>query len=225
MTEEVLIAPCPICGQSALAGNDRQYSCTSCGTQVEQSQWLGVWPRNQFVFRAIGPDYRNAESELLARPFARAELAGLTGSCYTDADLEAIAAGDLSRLRPPSSTVAQVMFPQTHETCHVQINGLARAEGPSLPGGVNKVAGPADRRVLTMLDQGNLFISDQRLIFPSNTHTTIRIDRKLTGVRTFANAVAVQRKGENKATYFLGFESRSALLVTAYLQGRLDHLR
>jgi hypothetical protein len=116
------------------------------------------------------------------------------------------------------------MFPQTHETCYLQINGLTRAEGPPLPDGARQIDKPANRRDLERLDQGNLFISDQRLIFPSSTHTTIRIDRKLTGLCSYADAVALQRKGEDKATYFLGFESRDALLVAAYLRGQLTHL-
>ena len=60
------------------------------------------------------------------------------------------------------------MFPQSHETCYVQVNDLVRAEGPPLSEGVNRENNPSDRRDLTILDQGNLFISDQRLIFPSN---------------------------------------------------------
>jgi hypothetical protein len=225
VSEEVLVDPCPICSQSPLLGDGRQYTCASCGTKVEQSRWLGVWPRNRFFFRAIGADYRNAEPDLTGRPFTQATLAGLVGTCYTDADLAAIAAGDLSRIRLPSSTVAQVLFPQSPETCHLLVNSLMRAQGPALPDGVGRIRGPADRRVLRILDRGNLFISDQRLIFPSDSHTTIRIDRKLTGIRTFTDAFAVQRKGEESATYFLGCESRDAALVSAYLQGQLDHLR
>jgi hypothetical protein len=223
--EEVLIDPCPICSQSPLLRDGWQYTCASCGTKVEQSRWLGGWPRNRFFFRAIGASYRNAEPDLIDRPFTDAKLARLAGTCYTDADLAAIAAGDLSRIRLPQSTVAQVLFPQSPETCHLLVNGLLRAQGPALPNGVDGVHGPVDRRVLNVLDQGNLFISDQRLIFPSDSHTTIRIDRKLTGIRTFTDALAVQRKGEEKATYFLGCASRDATLVSAYLQGRLDHLR
>lgn len=225
MSRSVLIDPCPICGQSPLVSDDRQYTCASCGTLVKQSAWLGVWPRNRFFFQTVGADYHNVQPDLLGRPFTRAELSRLSGTCYTDADLAAIAAGDLARLRPPRSTLAQVMFPQTHETCHLLLNRLVRAEGPSLPAGVDRVPSPADRRALRTLDQGNLFISDQRLIFPSSSHTTIRIDRKLTGIRTFTDAFAVQRKGEEKATYFLECGYRDAALVVAYLQGRLNHLR
>jgi hypothetical protein len=223
--EEVLVGPCPICGQSPLRGDGRQYTCASCGTKVEQSRWLGVWSRNRFFFRAIGANYRNAEPDLVGRSFTQAELAKLAGTCYSDADLAAIAAGDFSRIRPPSSTVAQVLFPQSLETCHLLVNGLLRAQGPAIPDGVDRVHRPVDQRVLRTLDQGNLFISDQRLIFPSDSHTTIRVDRKLTGIRTFTNAFAVQRRGQEKATYFLGCKSREAALILAYLQGRLDHLR
>lgn len=222
---EILLKPCPICGHSALAGDRFLYRCASCGTQVEQKRWLGVRPRDRFFFQAVSADYRNAEADLVARPFTRAQLTELAGSCYTDTDLTALATGDFSRLHLPSSTVAEILFPQSHETCYVQVNDLVRAEGPPLSEGVARVNGPADRRNLKILDQGNLFISNQRLIFPSDTHTIVRTDRKLIGVSTFADAVAVQRKGEDKALYFLGFESRSASLVLAYLQGRLDHLQ
>jgi hypothetical protein len=144
---------------------------------------------------------------------------------YTDEDLAAIAAGDLARLRRPSSTLSQIMFPQSREMCYIQANSLARAEGPPLADGVHKTHGAADRRALRILDRGNLFVSDQRLIFPSDTPTTIRLDSKLSGVVAFRDALAVQRKGEEKATYFLGLEPWAVSLITAYLQGRLPHLR
>lgn len=225
MSEEVLLAVCPICGQAALASSDGHYACVACGTQVEQKRWLGIWPRNRFVFQKVGVGYRNVEAELIARSFTSLELAELAGTCYTDADLAAIAAGDLSRLHMPTSTIAHILFPQTSETCHIQVNNLTRAEGPPLPNGVERTSQAVDRSALNLLDQGNLFVSDQRLIFPSNTHTTIRIDRKLTGVRTFTEAIGVQRKGKGKATYFLGLQPRHVSLIAAYLQGRLGHLR
>jgi endogenous inhibitor of DNA gyrase (YacG/DUF329 family) len=225
VTEEVLISPCPICGKSALGGSTGTYACPSCGTQVQHKRWLGIRPRNQFLFTTIGADYSNLETELLGHPFTKEQLARLAGTCYTDADLAAIAAGDLGRLRLPASTLARIMFPQSHETCYIQVNGLTRAEGPPVPDGVDRIPNPVDKRNLQVLDKGNLFISDQRLIFPSSTHTTIRIDRKLTAVRTFTDAIAVQRKGEDKATYWLGTEPRHAALIVAYLQGQLQHLR
>jgi hypothetical protein len=192
---------------------------------VEQQRWLGIRARNRFIFRTMGADFSNLDADLVPRIFTKDQLAGLAGTCYTDADLAAIAAGDLKKLRLPKSTVAQIMFPQTREICYNQVNGLTRGEGPPLPDGVDRTPGPVDRRNLQTLDQGNLFISDQRFIFPSSTHTTIRIDRKLTAVRTFTNAVALQRKGEDRATYFLGTEPRHASLIVAYLQGQLQHLR
>ena len=225
MSQDVLVDPCPICGQSPLTGDGRRYVCATCRSEVERERWLGVLPRPRFTFRALGDDYRNAEADLVGRWFTRDRLKAIGGTCYTDADLQAIAAGALERIRPPGSLVAHLIFEHMHEQCYIQINHLTRAEGPPLPEGVDRVAKPADPTTLQVLDQGNLFISDQRLVFPSDTHTTIRIDRKLTGVRGFTNAFAVQRKGEGKATYFLGCESRQVGLVLAYLQGRLDHLR
>jgi endogenous inhibitor of DNA gyrase (YacG/DUF329 family) len=225
VSQEVLVAPCPICGKAAMAGREARYVCPACGTQVEQRRWLGLQPRNQFFFRTIGAEYSNLEFDLKAHPFTREQIAELAGTCYTDDDLLALASGDLARLRPPSSTLAQIMFHQAREICYVQVNGLTRAQGPPLADDVKRTDERANRRVLQPLDEGNLFVSDQRLIFPSHTHTSIRIDRKLTGVRIFLDAIAVQRKSEDKATYFLGTEPRQASLIAAYLQGRLTHLR
>lgn len=225
MSQEVLVDPCPVCGQSPLVGDSRQFTCSSCNSVVGRVLWLELLPRNRFTFRAIGADYRNAEPDLIGRSFTLADLAAITGTCYTEADLTAIAAGGLSRIRPPTSTVAHLIFEHTPEKCYIHVNNLIRAEGPPLPNGIDRVNEPDDRRGLTALDRGNLFISDQRLVFPSDTHTTIRLDRKLTGIRGFTDAFAIQRKGEDKATYFLGCGSRYAKLIVAYLQGRLDHLR
>jgi hypothetical protein len=222
---EVLMRPCPLCGEGALAGDAGTYACSSCGTRVGQRRWLSLWPRDSFFFQAIGQDYRNLEADLAERPFSVAQLAALAGTCYRDSQLEAIADGDLSHVRPPASTVAGIMFPQTHETCYIQVNGLTRAEGPPLPQGSQYTPQPVDRRTLRRLDRGNLFLSDQRLIFPSSTHTTIRIDRRLSGVHAFRDALAVQRQGEAQATYFLDMEPRHVSLVAAYLCGRLEHLR
>jgi predicted RNA-binding Zn-ribbon protein involved in translation (DUF1610 family) len=225
MNEETLIAPCPICGEAALLRSGDQFSCSSCGTEVAQRRFLAIRLGDRFIFRNIGPDYRNAETDLVGRSFTKAELAELSGTCYKDSDLEAIASGDLSSLRPPDSAVAQVIFSHSRETCLLQVNALRRANGPAISDGVRRLDHPRDNHGLELLDQGNLFISEQRLIFPSDTHTAIRIDRKLVGVCAFSNAVAVQRDGENTATYFLGFQSRTALLVAAFFQGRLEHLR
>jgi len=225
VSEDTLIDLCPICSQSPLTGDGQRYSCTSCGAVVQRKRRLGLGPRSRFTFRAVSPDYRAAEPDLVKRSFTLEELAAITGTCYTDAELSSIAAGDLSRIRPPTSTVASIIFGQSHEICRLQINGLTRAAGPPLSPGVDQVDGPVDRRRLQMLNRGNLFIGDQRLAFPGDTHTTIRVDRKLTGVRAYRDAFAVQRKGEETATYFLGCGSRQVALVVAYLQGRLDHLR
>jgi len=225
VSQEVLVDPCPICGQSPLTGDGRRYVCATCHSEVERERWLGILPRPRFVIRSLGTDYGNAEADLVGRRFTLEGLKAIGGTCYTDADLQAIAAGDLQRIRPPTSLVAHLIFEHMHEQCYIQLNRLTRAEGPPLPEGADRMAKAADPTTLQMLDRGNLFISNQRLVFSSDTHTTIRIDRKLTGVRGFTNAFAVQRKGEGQATYFLGCESRQVGLVLAYLQGRLDHLR
>ena len=68
-------------------------------------------------------------------------------------------------------------------------------------------------------------MTDSRLVFPSNTFTFIRMDRKLIGLKTFENGIAIQRKGQDFATYFVGCRAHQAALLGAYIQGRVLALR
>jgi hypothetical protein len=74
-------------------------------------------------------------------------------------------------------------------------------------------------------DHGNLFGTDKHLVLPSDSFTFIRLDRKLGGVQAFNDGVAVQRTGEDFATYFVGCYPHEAALVAAFVLGKLPALR
>jgi hypothetical protein len=224
VSELVLLDVCPICGQSPVIEIEQQYTCPVCQSVLKKKRWLGLFPTNRFVYQTIGDDYSTARSDLLGRPLTLNDLKVITSTCYTDSDLKTIAEGEPAPIHLPNSTVASLIFEHTGETCYVQLNGLTRAQGPTLPNGTGIVDRSVEKNTLTTLDRGNLYLSNQRVVFPSDTHTIIRLDRKLTGVRALTNAFAVQRKGEDYATYFVGCQSRQAVLVEAFLRGQLKHL-
>jgi hypothetical protein len=122
--------------------------------------------------------------------------------------------------------LAQVILEQLNEECFLQVNHLRRGHGVALAeGGHYWPEQPTSREGMTWQDRGNLFSTNQRLVFPSNTFTFIRLDRKLVGIQAFSDGVAVQRKGEDFATYFVGCYAHEAALVTAYVMGKLPALQ
>ena len=140
--------------------------------------------------------------------------------------MAAIASGSLETLRPVRTVLAQVILEQLNEVCHLQVNGLRRGHGKTLAeGGQYQPQQSTPREGLTWQDQGNLFCTNQRLVFPSDSFTFIRMDRKLVGIQAFTDGVAVQRKGDDYATYFVGCYAHEAALVAAYVMGKLPALQ
>jgi hypothetical protein len=145
---------------------------------------------------------------------------------YTDAQLAQIASGSLEILRPVRTVLAQVILEQLNEVCYLQVNGLRRGHGKLLAEGSHyRPEQLLPREGLIWQDQGNLFCTNQRLVFPSNSFTFIRMDRKVTGIQAFTDGVAVQRKGEDYAIYFVGCYAHEAALVAAYVMGKLPALQ
>jgi hypothetical protein len=70
-----------------------------------------------------------------------------------------------------------------------------------------------------------LFCTNQRLVFPSDSFTFIRMDRKLVGIQAYNDGVAIQRKGEDYAIYFIGCYAHEAALVAAYVMAKLPALQ
>lgn len=226
MSEQDLSGPCPICGRGELIPNGREFQCQLCGAVLQSQSVLNLLRKDTYKFVKLGDDYQIAQAGLRGRLLSRADLAALHAHIYTDAELAAFAQGDLSGLREPEGTLASIIFEQLREQCVIQVNGLRRALGPPLDPGADYVPTAAvSRSGFRWQDRGNLFATEQRLVFPSDTFTFIRMDRKLVGVRAFHDALAIQRKTEEEATYFVGCTAYQAALLAAYVQGRLPHLQ
>jgi hypothetical protein len=148
------------------------------------------------------------------------------GNVYTDEQLAEIAGGAIDDIRPVRTMLAQIILEQLKETCFLQVNGLRRGHGQPLSEGGNYIPTEAvPRQGMDLQDEGNLFCTDQRLVFPSNKFTFIRMGRKVVGVQAFTNGIAIQLKGEEVATYFVGCLPHEAALVAAYVMARVPKLQ
>ena len=223
-----LLSPCPACGRSTLVKTRQVYQCQTCGLAIKEKKpfpGFGARPA-RYVVEAIGPDFSLARPGIVGHVFSPAELKNFHENVYSDQTLADFAAGRYEGLNMPASALAQVLVEQLRETCYIQINHLCRAHGPTLTGGGSRFPqGKAPTSGLTWQDQGNLFLTDIRLVFPSDSFTFIRLDRKLVGLKTYQDGLALQRKGEDFATYFVGCGAHQASLAAAYIQGRLPTLR
>lgn len=229
MAQETLYKECPLCTQGIVVGSGRgsPYRCTHCGLTLQQRSLLGLFKKGHYGVTDFGEgNYTLARQSLKGVALPPDALKITLGNVYTDAQLAAIAQGSLEIVRPVQTVLAQVILEQLNEVCHLQVNGLRRGHGKSLAeGGRYQPQQATPREGLTWQDQGNLFCTNQRLVFPSNSFTFIRMDRKLVGVQAFTDGVAVQRKGEDYAAYFVGCYAHEAALVAAYVLGKLPALQ
>ncbi len=228
MVADTLLSPCPACEGAALAKINNVYQCNACGLTVkEKKRLLGFGSKGaQFVVQNIGDDFSIAKKGIMGRVFSLAELKNFHESVYSDQTLADFAGGNYDALNMPVSTLAQILLEQLRETCYMQINDIRRAHGPVLEEGGNRFPeGKAPTKSLTWQDEGNLFLTNIRLVFPSDSFTFIRMDRKLIGLKTYEDGLAVQRKGEDFATYFVGCGAHQASLVAAYIQGKVPTLK
>lgn len=226
MADDVLFPSCPVCEQAPLARSGSEFRCEGCGLVVKPRAFLWRRSSDRYTVRDIGEAYRLAKPGIVNRTFSRAALQRLGEHVYPDATLASIAAGNFDLIRPPSSTLAQILLEQLHETVLLQVNGLRRAHGPVLEAGANRFPqGTVPRNGLAWKDRGNLFLTNARLVFPSDTFTFIRMDRKLVAVRAFEDGLAVQRKGEGFATYFVGCGAHQSAVMAAYIQGKSPALQ
>jgi hypothetical protein len=188
---------------------------------------LGLFKKGHLAVTGFGQgDYSLAQQSLKEAALPPDALKITLGNVYTDPQLAAIAGGDLEILRPVRTVLAQVILEQLNEVCHLQVNGLRRGHGhPLAEGGRYHPEQPVPREGMAWQDRGNLFCTNQRLVFPSNSFTFIRMDRKLVGLQAFTDGVAVQRKGEDYATYFVGCYAHEAALVAAYVLAKLPALQ
>lgn len=229
MAQDTLYKECPLCTQGSVVWvqGGATYRCTRCGLTLKERSLLGLFKKGNFVVTDFGAgDYTLAQQSLKEVALPPDALKITLGNVYTDQELVVIAGGSPDRLRPVRTVLAQVILEQLNEACQLQVNGLRRGHGKPLPeGGDYQPLQPAPRDGMAWQDQGNLFCTSQRLVFPSDSFTFIRLDRKLVGLQAFSDGVGVQRKGEDYATYFTGCYPHEAALVAAYVMAKLPALQ
>lgn len=228
MSESPLLTPCPACDNASLAWTGQAYCCENCQLTVtkKKQRWPFGSKTEQYIVQDISTDYSIARSSLVGQTVSMTELQNFTESVYTDAVLAEFAEGEFENMTMPASTLAQILLEQLRETCFMQVSGVRRAHGPVLEAGGDRFpSGTVPKSNMTWQDEGNLFLTNIRMVLPSNSFTFIRLDRKITGFQTFEDGIAVQRKGEEFATYFVGCRAHQAALVAAYVVGKIPQLR
>lgn len=229
MAQDTLYNECPLCTQAAVvaSGGGSTYRCSHCGLTLKERSLLGLFNKRHFAVTDFGQDdYDLARQSLKNVSLLPDPLKIVIGNVYTNSQLAAIASGSVDILRPVRTILAQVILEQLNEDCYIQVNGLRRGHGATLAeGGLYQPEQAVPRDGMTWQDKGNLFCTTHRLVFPSNSFTFIRMDRKIVGVRAFNDGVAVQRKGEDYATYFVGCYPHEAALVAAYVLAKLPALQ
>jgi hypothetical protein len=229
VAQEILYKECPLCNQGPVARQESEgvYRCAQCGLTIKERSLLGLFKKGQLTLAGWGEgDYHLAEQALKNVTLPADALKVVIGNSYPDSQLAALAGGQVAVIRPVRTVLAQVILEQLNEECFIQVNGLRRGHGaPIAEGGSYRPERATPKEGLTWQDQGNLFCTNQRLVFPSNSFTFIRLDRKLVGVQAFTDGLALQRKGEDYATYFVGCLAHEAALVAAYVMARLPVLQ
>ncbi len=226
MTTE-LFSSCPVCGsETALTVSGKTYQCAHCGFTIKEKHKLFGKQRVQYVVQSLGEGYDIARAGLEGNVFSPAEVELFREQVYPDAVLAEFAAGNFDGLHLPTSVLAKILLEQLRETVYLHVDHLRRAHGPTLKTGGNRFPqGKIPQNEMNWQDEGNLFLTNVRIVFPSNTFTFIRMGRKLVGLKTFEDGIALQLKGEDHATYFVGCKSHQAALVGAYIQGRVPGVR
>jgi hypothetical protein len=226
MTQSTLYQECPICNQSAVVWNEAAvgYRCNHCGLTLKEKTLLGLFNKGNFaVVQLPKGNYTLAEQSLANVSLKPDPLKVVLGNVYPDDQLAEIAGGTVEHVRPVRTMLAQIILEQLKESCFLQVNDLRRGHGqPLAEGGNYQPTAAVPRQGMDWQDEGNLFCTDQRLVFPSNKFTFIRMGRKLVGVQAFTNGVAVQLKGDEFATYFVGCFPHEAALVAAYIMAKVS---
>lgn len=228
MAQEILYKECPLCNQAAVTRQvDGTYRCQQCGLTLKERSLLGLFKKGHLAVADWGAgDYSLAKKSLGQVTLPADTLQIAIGNVYTNRQLADLVGGSLKVLRPVRTVLAQVILEQLNEECFIQVNGLRRGHGQAIRDGGHYLPEQVSLKDgMVWQDQGNLFCTNQRLVFPSNSFTFIRLDRKVVGVQAFSDGVAIQRKGEDYATYFMGCYPHEAALVAAYVLAKLPALQ
>jgi hypothetical protein len=186
---------------------------------------FGLFKKGQYGIARLGRgNFSLVEPEQIVLPADPLKI--VIGNMYTDQELMEIAKGNVEIIRPVRTMRAQLILEQLGETCLINIDGLRRGQGQSLSSESSYHPGQkAPINGMTWKDEGNLFCTTQRIVLPSNQSTFIRLDRKIVTVQAFSDGIAIQRKGEDFATYFVGCYAHEAALVAAYVMAKIPALR
>ena len=229
MTRQILFKNCPLCNEGEIAQDDTKaiYHCDNCRLTLEERSILGLFKKDHYIVTDFGPEnYALAQQGLTKTALRPDALKVAIGNVYPDEQIKAIAHGSLDLIRPVQTILAEIILEQLNETCFLHVMGLRRGQGQPLTDECGyRPTQPAPRQGMDWKDEGNLFCTTHRLVFPSNRFTFIRIDRKIVAVQTFTNGVAVQRKGETFATYFIDCYPHEAALVAAYIIAKVPALQ
>lgn len=227
MTTEILYKECPFCLEAPVALNGGIYTCANCGLTLKEKSVLGMFKKGTYGIEQLpAGQYSLVEPELKQISLRPEPLQVVLGNIYTDQQLAEIASGNLDLVRPVRTIKAQIILEQLKEVCHINVNGLHRGYGPPLTGPSRYLPSQkVPRESMQWQDEGNLFCTNQRIVLPSNQFTFIRLDRKMVNVQAFVDGVAVQRSGEEFATYFVGCFPHEAALVAAYVLAKVPLLR
>jgi hypothetical protein len=205
-----------------------EYRCASCGLTLKERSVLGLFRKGQYVVTNLGQggDFSLAEQSLVNTVLTPDQLKVALGNIYSADALADIAAGQIEVIRPVKTILAQIILEQLNEECFVNVNGVRRGYGRPLE--ETSWYWPTSKIPqggMEWQDEGNLFCTTHRLVLPSDKFTFIRLDRKIVAVQAFFDGVAVQRKGEEFATCFVGCHSHEAALVAAYVMAKVPKLQ
>jgi len=228
VTRQTLYQMCPLCDQGTVVRQNSEtvYRCDRCGLTIKEQTLFNFFKKGRLSVESFGDgDYLLARQGLMSQALAADPLKVAIGNVYTDEQLAAIAAGSFDILRPVRTVLAEIILEQLNEACFIQVTELRRGHGQPLTEVSSYLpTGPVPRQDLVWQDKGNLFCTTHRFVFPSDRFTFIRLDRKLVGVKAFSNGVAVQRKGEDYATYFVDCFAHEAALIAAYVLAKVPSL-
>ena len=228
MAQPTLYNECPRCAQAPINLQPTGiYRCGKCGLALKEQSVLGLFKKNHFSVTDLGPGkFTLAQAGLTNKRLPLDKLKIVLTNIYSDDQLAQIAAGNFEVIRPVRTILAQIILEQLNEACFINVNGLRRAHGIPLNDESRYLPiQKTPRNGLKWQDEGNLFCTVQRLVMPSNQFTFIRLDRKIAAVQAFTDGVAIQRKSEEFATYFVGCYPHEAALVAAYSMGKIPKLR
>lgn len=228
MVQQTLYNECPLCTQSPVnLQGDGIYRCETCGLTLKEHSLLGLFKKGRFIITDFGlGEFTLAQEGLNNVALAPDPLKIVIGNIYEDEQLAEIAGGNIEIINPVRTILAQIILEQLNEECFINVSGLRRGHGkPLSEESWYRPTQKASQQGIEWQDEGNLFCTTHRLVLPSERFTFIRLDRKVTAVQAFTDGIAIQRKGEEFATYFIGCYPHEAALVAAYVMAKIPKLR